>query len=461
MLSTIFRRVTQYIRTRLNTFDEKELELYSRTLSKFVESITRERQTTSTRDQLIKQLRKELIGSVKYPQYRPFMQLQQVTGLSLEPFGSSIMGTSLFNGDLDISLNGVYRYRKEAKTVPLNGVNREIQVMLLSDLMRFLKERRRVNFEGQAYVVRTAKVPILRYTDRKFGIQCDFSIGNLNGIYRSKVGQKIVQSDYRIKTLVILVKKWAKVHGLNDPSRGSFGSYALTVMILAFCVERGVLDPLYLPMTDPPEQMTGRLRNNESVLALMLSLFCSFAYFTTRESLFDGLSQQMMICCKDGGVVKTPKRLKTGKNVFFVQDPFAPDKNCAKPVTQIMLHEATRVLQKNLQVIANFLEADVEDRKVQWLMLFRSLFQTNVKFKGQSKASLQYHKTIPGDSELLQHYDTLIEDYLGIQQSKKFKLYSNAFENSFLLKFQKRYMESIDCTRDVNSTKLTGESVVL
>lgn len=40
--------------------------------------------------------------------------------------------------------------------------------------------------------------------------------------------------DYRVKPLVVLVKKWAKNHGINDASMGTLSSYALTLMVIHY-----------------------------------------------------------------------------------------------------------------------------------------------------------------------------------------------------------------------------------
>ena len=34
--------------------------------------------------------------------------------------------------------------------------------------------------------------------------------------------------------MVMLVKKWAKTHGINDASQGTLSSYALTLMVIHY-----------------------------------------------------------------------------------------------------------------------------------------------------------------------------------------------------------------------------------
>ena len=40
--------------------------------------------------------------------------------------------------------------------------------------------------------------------------------------------------DSRVKPIVMLVKKWAKTHGINDASQGTLSSYALTLMVIHY-----------------------------------------------------------------------------------------------------------------------------------------------------------------------------------------------------------------------------------
>lgn len=44
----------------------------------------------------------------------------------------------------------------------------------------------------------------------------------------------VILVDYRVQPLVMLVKKWAKKHDINDASCGTLSSYALTLMVLHY-----------------------------------------------------------------------------------------------------------------------------------------------------------------------------------------------------------------------------------
>ena len=63
------------------------------------------------------------------------------------------------------------------------------------------------------------------------GIHCDITVGNSNAVFNSTVMGHLASIDSRFAPLVRLVKLWARAEGINDSSRGTFNSYALTLMV--------------------------------------------------------------------------------------------------------------------------------------------------------------------------------------------------------------------------------------
>ncbi len=63
------------------------------------------------------------------------------------------------------------------------------------------------------------------------GIHCDVTVGNTNAIINSTVLGYLANIDNRFSPLVRLVKLWARAEGINDSSRGTSSSYALTLMV--------------------------------------------------------------------------------------------------------------------------------------------------------------------------------------------------------------------------------------
>ncbi len=63
------------------------------------------------------------------------------------------------------------------------------------------------------------------------GMHCDVTIGNTDAVINSTVLSYLANIDSRFSPLVRLVKHWARAEGINDSSRGTFSSYALTLMV--------------------------------------------------------------------------------------------------------------------------------------------------------------------------------------------------------------------------------------
>ena len=63
---------------------------------------------------------------------------------------------------------------------------------------------------------------------------CDVSVANIDGVWKSNVLRHLLQIDVRAAQLARLVKLWAKWQGINDPTSGTFNSYALMLMVMMY-----------------------------------------------------------------------------------------------------------------------------------------------------------------------------------------------------------------------------------
>ena len=48
--------------------------------------------------------------------------------------------------------------------------------------------------------------------------------------------------DWRVQPLIMIVKKWAKRHGINDASKGTLSSYSIVMLVLHYL--QGKLQPV-------------------------------------------------------------------------------------------------------------------------------------------------------------------------------------------------------------------------
>uniref|UniRef100_A0A2N9FEH1 Poly(A) RNA polymerase mitochondrial-like central palm domain-containing protein n=1 Tax=Fagus sylvatica TaxID=28930 RepID=A0A2N9FEH1_FAGSY len=91
-----------------------------------------------------------------------------------------------------------------------------------------------------------ARVPILKFKSSRQSISCDVSVDNLQGQMKSKLLLWISEIDGRFRDMVLLVKEWAKAHGINDSTSETFNSYSLTLLVIFHfqTCEPAILPPL-------------------------------------------------------------------------------------------------------------------------------------------------------------------------------------------------------------------------
>lgn len=83
-----------------------------------------------------------------------------------------------------------------------------------------------------------AHIPTVKFKDPRTNIHCDINVNDRLGVKNTELIARYIELLPVLRPLLSAIKKWAGVHGLNNPSgrQGavSFSSYALTVMSIAF-----------------------------------------------------------------------------------------------------------------------------------------------------------------------------------------------------------------------------------
>lgn len=155
-----------------------------------------------------------------------FRQVEQagkesLDGCTAELFGSAGTKQWMPGSDLDICLlapdvttsaSQVRSLRKVARALRQTGASHNIQP-------RF-----------------HAQMPILRWTprrpDRPGSIACDISVGNVLAVANTRLMASYLDLDDRVPLLLRAIKVWARKRGINNRQRGSFSSFALTLMLI-------------------------------------------------------------------------------------------------------------------------------------------------------------------------------------------------------------------------------------
>lgn len=157
-------------------------------------------------------------------------------GCSLHLCGSSSNGFGSDSSDVDFCffLNHIKQTNNRREALPV-----------LRHLQRLLNNNPTYSFLTECLVI-PASVPILKFMDTISGCECDINVNNTVGVRNTHLLRAYCGVDYRVRPLVMLVKKWAKKHDINDASHGTLSSYALTLMVIHYL--QGICKPAVVPV---------------------------------------------------------------------------------------------------------------------------------------------------------------------------------------------------------------------
>lgn len=79
-----------------------------------------------------------------------------------------------------------------------------------------------------------AKVPIVKFRDKVSCVEFDLNVNNTVGIRNTFLLRTYAYLENRVRPLVLVIKKWASHHEINDASRGTLSSYSLVLMVLHY-----------------------------------------------------------------------------------------------------------------------------------------------------------------------------------------------------------------------------------
>ncbi|XP_074138452.1 poly(A) RNA polymerase GLD2 isoform X1 [Sminthopsis crassicaudata] len=181
-----------------------------------------------------------------------------------------------------------------------------------------------------------AKVPIVKFRDKVSCVEFDLNVNNIVGIRNTFLLRTyaylliLLTVESRVRPLVLVVKKWASHHEINDASRGTLNSYSLVLMVLHYLqtLPEPILPSLQknypesfsssmqlhlvhqAPFTIPPY-----LSKNRSALGDLLLGFLK--YYATE---FDWSSQ--MISVREAKALPRPDGVEWRNKFICVEEPF-------------------------------------------------------------------------------------------------------------------------------------------
>ncbi|KAL8223072.1 hypothetical protein R6Q57_020471 [Mikania cordata] len=153
----------------------------------------------------------------------------------VEEFGSFLMDLFTAESDLDLSINFRYSFLM---------FSRDQKIKTLWKFARKLYSLQNSGRVQKVEPVMRAKVPILKFVDTATGVECDVSVGNMDGISKSLFIRFITSIDERFQKLCFLMKAWAKANDINSPKDGTLNSLSI-ILLVAFHLQ--TRDPPILP----------------------------------------------------------------------------------------------------------------------------------------------------------------------------------------------------------------------
>uniref|UniRef100_A0A915EM30 Poly(A) RNA polymerase mitochondrial-like central palm domain-containing protein n=1 Tax=Ditylenchus dipsaci TaxID=166011 RepID=A0A915EM30_9BILA len=79
------------------------------------------------------------------------------------------------------------------------------------------------------------KIKQIQFNGRFSNIEVDLNVNNVAGIRNTHLLYYYSKFDERVAPLVLLVKSWAKKHGINNARENTLSSYSLVLMVIHYC----------------------------------------------------------------------------------------------------------------------------------------------------------------------------------------------------------------------------------
>ncbi|XP_029016725.1 poly(A) RNA polymerase GLD2 isoform X2 [Betta splendens] len=229
-----------------------------------------------------------------------------------------------------------------------------------ADLCLVLKENKRHDplqvlhtlqrlFRSLSYVERTqlirAKVPILRFREKGSDLQFDLNVNNTVGIRNTFLLRSYAYADPRIRPMILVIKKWARYHHINDASKGTLSSYTLVLMVLHYLQSQSShtqrdYPECFNPLMDidvVPERAKHVPPYNSRNHLSLGDLFCGFLRYYTRDFRWD----RHVISVREARALPQTISREWRNKYICVEEPFERN-NVARAVHEKIKFDAIR-----------------------------------------------------------------------------------------------------------------------
>ncbi|KAI4893164.1 hypothetical protein NFI96_020682 [Prochilodus magdalenae] len=249
--------------------------------------------------------------------------------------GSSLNGFGSRSSDADLCL-----------VVQDGPVNQRTDAVYILSLVQKLLYK--LSYIERPQLIR-AKVPILKFRDRISGVEFDLNVNNVVGIRNTFLLRTYAYIEKRVRPIILVIKKWASHHRINDASRGTLSSYTLVLMVLHYlqtlpepvipCLQKDypecfspVMDIQLVP--DGPKNIPPFVSKNQSSLGDLLLGFLKYYATVFRWD-------KNVISVREAKAVPKPNCWEWKDKFICVEEPF-DGSNTARAVHEKMKFDAIK-----------------------------------------------------------------------------------------------------------------------
>ncbi|KAK2957225.1 putative DNA polymerase sigma subunit [Blattamonas nauphoetae] len=100
-------------------------------------------------------------------------------------------------------------------------------------LDRFAQHLEKFNIVSKPELIKTARIPIIKITDKVTGVHCDLGYGTMTGIINTDFLRCLLIIYPEATDLIMILKAFLAKHNLNEPYKGGLGGYALSLLVVS------------------------------------------------------------------------------------------------------------------------------------------------------------------------------------------------------------------------------------
>uniref|UniRef100_A0A8C9N0D8 Mitochondrial poly(A) polymerase n=1 Tax=Serinus canaria TaxID=9135 RepID=A0A8C9N0D8_SERCA len=264
---------------------------------------------------------------------------------TVKPFGSSVNMFGKLGSDVDMFLDfgdtgkhatkmkkGPFEMEYQMKRLPSERLATQRILSVIGDCLD--------NFGpgcGNVQKILNARCPLVKFSHKPTGFQCDLSVSNSIAIRSSELLYIYGCLDSRVRALVFTIRCWARVHGLTNSAPGTWiTNFSLTMMVMFFLQRRS---PPIIPTLDQLKDLAGE-KDKHIIGGYDCSFVSDFRKIKPTKN-----TETLVICYL---LINKPE-----SSPLYIWNPFEQDLNISKNVNQpqlekfiAMARESAWILQK-------------------------------------------------------------------------------------------------------------------